>query len=63
MDPWDDSSTYAERAIYVTCPRCHTRHDERAVEFVDISEDIQGRDLLTFVCPTCYETVRSYRIG
>lgn len=28
-------------------------HDADKVEFLDISEDISGRDVMTFTCPTC----------
>jgi len=35
--------------------------DEVDVEFVDISEDIQGRDLLKFKCPLCGEVHESLR--
>lgn len=36
-------------------PDCnHTqRVDTEAVKFVDVEEDPQGRDLLTYVCPIC----------
>ena len=39
------------------------RVPETEVEFLDISEDIQGRDLLTFKCPECGEEHTSYRLG
>jgi hypothetical protein len=31
------------------------RVDTEAVKFVDIAEDMQGRDELTYVCPICGE--------
>lgn len=37
--------------------------DETIVEFLNIEEDIQGRDILTFKCPLCHETHRSLRVG
>lgn len=37
--------------------------NEEDVEFIDISEDSQGRDKLTFKCPKCGETHTSYRLG
>jgi len=52
-----------ERPIVVTCTKCKTTSDERDVTFVDIEEDMQGRDLLTFVCPSCGQTVTAYRRG
>ncbi len=48
------------RIICVTCPTCG-EFDEEKVEFVGISEDMQGRDRMTFVCPKCGKTVTSYR--
>ena len=35
--------------------------DERTVEVLDISEDMQGRDRLLFKCPACGESHESYR--
>jgi len=37
--------------------------NEDTVEFQDISEDIQGHDILTFKCPACGETHQSKRLG
>jgi len=36
---------------------------ETDVEFLNIEEDIQGRDVLTFTCPKCKKTHKSYRLG
>jgi endogenous inhibitor of DNA gyrase (YacG/DUF329 family) len=49
------------RTIEVTCTVCKKTHDEANVEFVNIEEDFEGRDVLTFVCPGCGETVKSKR--
>ena len=49
--------------IKVTCNHCKTKHDEDIIEFVSIEEDIQGRDVVTFVCPICNKTSKSYRLG
>lgn len=51
------------RTIQVRCPECGETHDERKVQFENIEEDIQGRDVLTFVCPGCDKTVKSLRRG
>lgn len=48
------------RTTTVTCPYCHTRYDSDAVPFVNISEDIQGYDVMTFECPKCEKVVDSY---
>ena len=54
---------YYEKVIKVRCSKCKKDFDEKKVEFVGIKEDIQGRDLLTFVCPDCGNTCESYRFG
>ena len=54
---------YYETPVYVTLSCTGERVDEKTVEFLDISEDIQGRDLITFVCPECKKEHRSYRLG
>jgi len=51
------------RTITVTCTECKESHDEAKVEFVNIEEDFEGRDVLTFVCPACGKTVKSLRRG
>jgi len=37
--------------------------DENLVEFINIEEDIQGRDIMTFRCPLCGLEHRSYRVS
>jgi hypothetical protein len=37
--------------------------DESAVEFLNIEEDMEGKDLLTFKCPVCKQEHKSHRIG
>lgn len=37
--------------------------DESDVEFENIEEDNQGRDILTFRCPVCAEYHKSVRRG
>lgn len=39
------------------------RVSEDRVKAVDIEEDIQGRDVLTFVCPECGQEHKSLRFG
>jgi len=48
--------------ITVNCVQCG-RFDETTVEFIDISEGMQGEDRLTFRCPTCKEVRTSNRLG
>ena len=35
----------------VYCCQCKEWHDVDDVDFLDISEDLQGRDVMTFMCP------------
>jgi hypothetical protein len=36
--------------FFVQCPFCNENHDIAKVKFLNIEEDIQGRDLVTFEC-------------
>jgi rubredoxin len=36
---------------------------ENETKFEEIEEDFQGRDLLTFKCPDCKTSQKSYRVG
>jgi hypothetical protein len=49
--------------VWVMTPCRNEWVSEELVEFIDISEDIQGRDLLTYKCPFCAETHTSLRCG
>jgi len=35
----------------VQCPECGEEHKVKDVEFIDVSEDMQGRDLYKYRCP------------
>jgi len=48
-----------ERQYVVLCSACSDRHLTFEVEFVDIEEDIQGRDVMHFVCPITHESAKS----
>lgn len=52
-----------ETPIKVYCSTCKEWVDERETEFVDIAEDIQGADQLTFRCKKCQQESTSRRIG
>jgi hypothetical protein len=54
---------WEERPIYVICNHCHAQFKEKNVEFMGISENIMGEDILAFRCPNCKETARSQRRG
>jgi len=58
----NDEKSYASRRIWVHCGECQERKDALKVEFVDIEEDIQGRDILTFKCHDCETQQRAYPI-
>lgn len=40
-----------ERRFIVLCTECSEEHETSKVEFVNIEEDIQGRDVMHFMCP------------
>lgn len=43
----------------VICSECSEEHLTNEVEFVNIEEDIQGRDLMYFVCPVTKTETKS----
>jgi len=45
--------------MYVICDQCHQNHAPDEVEFVNVEEDIYGRDLITFVCPVTQQQTDS----
>ena len=49
--------------IVVFCKNCNEWMAEGDTKFEGVEEDFQGRDLLTFKCPTCKTSQESYRIG
>lgn len=59
----DLDASPAESPVLLTLSCSGDRVDESAVEFLDVEEDFQGRDLVTFRCPACGETHQSYRLG
>ena len=50
----NDYSGYA-----VLCQHCGVFHRTDRVEFLNIEEDIQGCDVMTFTCPKTGEPARS----
>jgi hypothetical protein len=52
-----------ERPITVILSCTKERMNEQEVTFLNIAEDIQGRDCLTFVCPKCGQDHTSFRFG
>lgn len=52
-----------ERTIFVMMSCCKERINEQLVEFIDIYEDSEGRDMLVFKCPECKKHHTSLRFG
>ena len=52
---------YKQKMIEVRCGPCNEWIDERETEFIDIEEDEQGKDMLTFRCPICRYKSKSRR--
>jgi len=50
-------------SIMVRCPECDESFDEHAVIATGISEDLMGRDVLEFICPSCGKDRKSLRFG
>lgn len=65
-DYWElgrDEDNLQVRTIWVCCPECGVDYDEEKVMFEDISEDIQGYDVLTFTCPQGHKHQKGLRRG
>ena len=54
---------FRRKIISVHCSKCNAWIEEESVEFVNIEEDFQGKDMLTFICPKCKTTQKSHRVG
>ena len=52
-----------QRFILVFCKKCSEWMGENETKFEGNEEDFQGRNLLTFKCPDCKTTQKSYRLG
>lgn len=48
-----------QRQTQVRCKDCGKWMNTGKVEFLDIAEDIRGRDEMTFKCPGCKTTQKS----
>ena len=44
----------------VICPECGEKHLTTEVEFLNIEEDIQGRDVFFFKCPVTRQDTKSF---
>ena len=52
-----------KKEIQVYCSECKDWLYEKDVEFINIEEDFQGADILTFKCPHCGSIKKSRRYG
>lgn len=53
MSMWTDT-------FFVSCRSCGYHHDTNMIKSLNIEEDIQGADVLTFSCPDTGEIVSSW---
>lgn len=47
----------------VRCTQCGEEHEVEDVTFVNIEEDPQGWDLLTYICPETKKETKGYVLG
>ena len=43
----------------VICPECSEEHTTIEVKFLNVEEDIVGRDVMTFLCPVTQTPAKS----
>lgn len=46
--------------LYVNCPKCGEKHYQGEIETLDVEEDIQGFDIITYTCPATGEVAKAY---
>jgi hypothetical protein len=59
LDAWPEYDP--EPTVLLSC--CWEHAPQSEVTFLDIAEDPQGRDVLTFVCPRCHRYHTSHIFG
>ena len=47
------------RNFIVVCTECSEEHDMESIKFLNVEEDIQGRDIMHFICPITKLEARS----
>ena len=52
-----------ERSFQVWCKHCQEFHDVGEVEFLDVEEDITGRDVMSFHCPIADQDSKSFVVS
>lgn len=45
--------------LYVNCPKCGEQHYPNDILVDDIEEDIQGFDIITYICPATGEEAKA----
>lgn len=50
---------YMNRKFIVVCTECSEEHSTESIKFLNVEEDIQGRDIMFFVCPVTNLEARS----
>jgi hypothetical protein len=53
----DSVYTSLKPVMVVFCEACDGQHDTTKVKFLNIEEDIQGRDVMEFECPDVADSV------
>jgi RNase P subunit RPR2 len=54
---------HTDRVFKCFCKNCNEWVNEKDTEFLDISEDFYGYDLITFICNRCKTKQRSNVLG
>ena len=66
QEDWDANQARFREAppavIQVMCPECDTWRRETEVEVENIHEDVEGKDVLTFICPICKTQQEGFRV-
>ena len=47
----------------VFCSECCEEHSTKDVEFLNIEEDIQGRDIMHYICPVTHTPTKAPVFG
>ena len=49
----------ADAIQLVICPECRQEHKQGQIKTLNIEEDYQGRDTLTYICPVTKQTTKA----
>ena len=49
--------------MYVVCRECGGTHEPNVIKTLNVEEDIEGRDVLEFICPVTKEPTKSIILG